>query len=37
MIDLETIKDERYIVKIASDYGVHQSVIYSWKKDPLDG
>lgn len=36
-IVLETLKEERHIADIASEYGVHYSAIHRWKKELLDG
>ena len=32
-IVLETLKEERHIGEIASEYGVHVSAIHGWKKE----
>ena len=32
-IVLESIKEERMITEIASDYGLHSSVIHRWKRE----
>ena len=34
-IVLEALKEERLITDIASDYGIHPSVIHRWKKELL--
>ncbi len=36
-IVLEALKEERHIGEIASEYGVHVSVIHRWKKELLEG
>lgn len=36
-IVLEALKEERHIGEIASEYGVHASVIHRWKKELLEG
>jgi transposase-like protein len=35
-IVLEAIKEERLITDIASDYGIHSSVIHRWKRELLE-
>jgi transposase-like protein len=35
-IVIEALKEERLITDIASEYGVHQSVIQRWKKELLE-
>lgn len=35
-IVLEALKEERLISDIATEYGVHPSVIHRWKKELLD-
>ena len=35
-IVLETLKEERLISDIASEYGVHAGVIHRWRKELLD-
>ena len=32
-IVLETIKEERLITEIASEYGLHSSVIHRWRRE----
>ncbi len=36
-IVLEALKEEHHIGEIASDYGVHVSVVHRWKKELLEG
>lgn len=33
---IEALKEERLITDIASDYVIHPSVIYRWKKELLN-
>ncbi|MCL5289602.1 MAG: transposase [Firmicutes bacterium] len=35
-IVIEALKEERLITDIASEYGVHPSVIHRWKKELLE-
>ena len=35
-IVLEALKEERLITDIASEYGIHPSVIHRWKKELLE-
>ncbi len=35
-IVIETLKEERMITDIASDYGIHPSVIHRWKKELIE-
>lgn len=35
-IVLEALKEERLITDIASDYGIHHSVIHRWKRELLE-
>ena len=36
-IVLETLKEERLVSDISSEYGVHPNVIHRWKKELLEG
>lgn len=35
-IALEILKEEKTVIQIASEYGVHPNVLYRWKKQALD-
>jgi putative transposase len=36
-IVLEMLKEERTVTQISSDYGIHTSQLYKWKKQALEG
>jgi putative transposase len=35
-IALETLKEEKTVNQLASEYGVHPNVLYRWKKQALE-
>jgi len=35
-IVIETLKEERLVTEIASEYGIHSSVIHRWKRELLE-
>ena len=36
-VALEAVRGERTVSELASEYGVHPTMIHQWKKAPLDG
>jgi putative transposase len=36
-IVLEMLKEERTVTQISSEYGIHTSQLYKWKKQALEG